>query len=150
LSLNWLGLATPRGLATLEDASIGREHMPQRSVSDLPRDLPPPFERLLTRVEELNRGRMLITRQYLHDIRAALTESARVLRPGGHLVLVIGNNQVCGQSLRNDLYATSVLESQGLTLDLSLVDNIKSRGLMTKRNKTASVISRESVLIFKK
>jgi hypothetical protein len=30
------------------------------------------------------------------------------------------------------------------------VDDIRSRGLMTKRNKTASVISREWVTVFRK
>ena len=34
--------------------------------------------------------------------------------------------------------------------DRILVDDIKSRGLMIKRNRTASIISRETVLIFEK
>jgi hypothetical protein len=37
-----------------------------------------------------------------------------------------------------------------MTLELSLIDHIKSRGLMTKRNQTASVIAREAVLVFRK
>jgi SAM-dependent methyltransferase len=124
--------------------------MPKRWVADLPKDLPKSFERLLSRIEKVNRTRMLITRQYLHDMRMAFREMARVLRPGGHVVLVIGNNQVCGESLRNDAFAKLVFDDAGLSLDLDLVDDIKSRGLMTKRNKTASMISRECVLVFKK
>lgn len=150
LSLNWLGMAAPSDLSFLESLSIGREHMPQHRILQLPADLPRPYEALLNRIEKKNPTRMLITRQYLHDMRAALKEMARVLQPGGHVALVIGNNQVCGEPLRNDTFIETVLREEGLTLDLALVDDIKSRGLMTKRNKTASVISRESVLLFKK
>ena len=45
---------------------------------------------------------------------------------------------------------TYCFKKYGLSLKLILVDDIKSRGLMTKRNRTASIISRETVLIFEK
>jgi len=150
LSLNWLRLASPEGLSSLEEMSIGREHMPRRWIADLAADLPRPFELLLSRIEKVNRTRMLITRQYLHDMRSAFQEMARVIQPGGHVVLVIGNNQVCGEPLRNDTFSKFIFGEAGLSLELDLIDNIKSRGLMTKRNKTASMISRECVLVFKK
>lgn len=37
-----------------------------------------------------------------------------------------------------------------MKLQFKLIDDIKSYGLMTKRNKTASTISCEWVLVFKK
>jgi hypothetical protein len=83
-------------------------------------------------------------------MKKALTEMARVTSAGGRIVLVVGNNMVCGEPLRNDEYVTHVLQDLGLTLEIGLLDHIKSRGLMTKRNKTASIISRESVLVFAK
>lgn len=151
LSLNWLQLASPDGLASLEGCSIGREHIPlhkRTNGCELP--LPDAYEELVNRIEDRNRHRALITRHYLSDMRAALQEMTRITRPNGHIVIVIGNNQVCGLPLRNDDYVTHTLQALGLSLDLHLIDHIKSRGLMTKRNKTASVISRESVLVFSK
>jgi hypothetical protein len=79
-----------------------------------------------------------------------LKELARVTSVDGRIVLVVGNNAVTGEVVRNDSYFSEILQNSGLELELSLLDDIKSRGLMTKRNRTASVISRESVLIFRK
>lgn len=86
----------------------------------------------------------------MQEFRTALAEMAKVVADDGKVVIVIGNNQVCGQPLRNDTYVKEVMRAQGMEVELELVDTIKSRGLMTKRNKSASVISRESVIVFRK
>lgn len=150
LSLNWLGLTHPDELAALEQQSIGREHAPSYSYRDLPDVLPKAYKDLCTRIARKNQTRGRITLEYLHDMRLALIEMARVTAKGGKVILVVGNNQVCEESLRNDEFASQVLQEAGMELQLSLIDHIKSRGLMTKRNKTASLISRESVLVFSK
>lgn len=148
ISLNWLGFVEPDKLTTLEDQSIGREHAPEFRKKMPSGELPNIFEDLLIRIKSRNELRAFITRQYLLEMKQALTEMARVTQSGGHIVLVTGNNQVCDEPLRNDEFTTHILTSLGLNVELSLIDHIKSRGLMTKRNKTASVISRESVLVF--
>lgn len=150
LSLNWLGLAGPEGLSPLEGKSIGREHVPLYRRDKISKPLPEEYEQLLQKVRNKNKTRELITRQYLYEMESALSEMARVTSKGGRIVLVVGNNQVCGEPLRNDKYVIHVLQELGLNLELDLIDHIKSRGLMTKRNKTASVISLESVLVFSK
>lgn len=150
LSLNWLGLATPERLSALEGNSIGREHLPSYREHPIREELPKLYEELLSRIKSKNELRARITRQYLHEMKNALSEMARVTAPGGHIVVIIGNNIVCSEPLRNDEYVKEVLQGQGLSLEIGLLDDIKSRGLMTKRNKTASMISRESVLVFRK
>lgn len=151
LALNWLGLASPDELARLEGKSIGREHLPkhQLSVEELA-PLPKPYSQLIRSISQTNELRAKITQRYLYEMKSAVDEASRVICPGGHIVFVIGNNQVCGESLRNDDYLVHCFRENGLELELGLIDHIKSRGLMTKRNRTASVISRESVLVFKK
>lgn len=150
LSLNWLGLANPKMLSCLEGNSIGREHFPVHRNDEIYDDLPNIYEDLLLRIEKKNPLRARITRQYLHELKAALSEMARVISANGHIVIVIGNNLVCGELVRNDSYITEILTGYDFSLDIGLIDHIKSRGLMTKRNKTASVISRECVLVFSK
>jgi tRNA G10 N-methylase Trm11 len=150
LSLNWLDLALPSDLASLEARSIGREHLPNHRYKALPDTLPPAYAALCRRIAARNEIRGKITAQYLCDLKSALAEMSRVTAKGGHIVLVIGNNEVCGETLRNDQFACHVLQEFGMTVKLKMLDHIKSRGLMTKRNKTASLISRESVLVFSK
>ena len=150
LSLNWLGFVGSTELSSLEGKSIGREHVPFRGHKEIREELPKAYEQLLRRVQQKNKTRARITRQYLHEMKDALSEMARVVSVGGSVVLVIGNNMVCGEPLRNDKYVANVLQELGLKLEIGLIDHIKSRGLMTKRNKTASMITRESVLVFTK
>lgn len=150
LSLNWLKFASPSELSALEGKSIGREHLPNFRKSNSESHLQLDFLELIRKIEKKNSLRANITERYLVELRSSLMEMARVLEYGGVAVLVIGNNQVCGETLRNDLFIIEVMEEFGLTLELNLIDHIKSRGLMTKRNKTASVISREVVLVFRK
>lgn len=92
----------------------------------------------------------MIIYSYLIEMKQALNEMIRVLKPGGYLALVIGNNMVCGRELNTQQYFSDYLSESGLELQFKLVDDIKSYGLMTKRNKTADIISREWILVFKK
>ena len=94
--------------------------------------------------------RAFLAANYLNEMKEALDESCRVLKKSGYLVIVIGNNTVCGRSFDTQLYFTSYLESKGLNVRLKLIDDIKSYGLMTKRNRTASLITREWILVFNK
>ena len=43
-------------------------------------------------------------------MRSALQESLRVLKRGGHLVLVVGNSQMAGREFATADYLSSVLE----------------------------------------
>lgn len=150
LSLNWLELTDPRSLVLLETKSMGREHVFRSKKILIEDKLPAEFAELVAKVAATNNIRARITELYLHELDQALMEIARVLAPGGIAVIVIGNNQVCGETLRTDRFIENKMAALGLKTKLRLVDTIKSRGLMTKRNKTASVISRESVLVFER
>jgi hypothetical protein len=65
-------------------------------------------------------------------------------------VLVIGNNQVCGLTLSTNEYIANAMHELGCQDELVLIDQIKSRGLLTKRNKSAAIIAREFIMVFKK
>ena len=148
LSLNWLQLADVSNLRDLEYNSIGSENI---RASRIPKSvLPDLIETQLSRIAKTNRSRSIITRTYLSELSDALNEIARVTNHNGYVVLIIGNNQVCGELLENDKFITSSLINKNFSLEISLIDNIKSRRLLTKRNKTASVITHEHILFFRK
>ncbi|WP_144373899.1 DNA adenine methylase [Vogesella urethralis] len=151
LSLNWLGLTEPCRLSELEGKSIGREHVPAFRENFEDEDLlPENFRILIKKISSINETRARITQKYLVEMDRAIAEMVRVISPNGCAAIVIGNNQVCGQVLRNDNFLIERFAAHGMGLELNLIDDIKSRGLMTKRNRTASIISRESVLVFRK
>ena len=66
------------------------------------------------------------------------------------MVIVIGNNTVCKRQFDTQDYLTDYLLGKGMQLQYKLIDDIKSYGLMTKRNKTANTISSEWVIVLKK
>jgi SAM-dependent methyltransferase len=150
LSIGWLSLAGARGLRALEDRNIGREHFTAWTALAVPSTGVPAADRMLRDIRRENPLRAHIAATYLVEMREALRESSRVLAPGGHMVLVAANNTVCGREFRTQAYLRSIAEQLGLTTRLRLTDDIRSRGLMTRRNTTASIIGREWVHVYQK
>lgn len=150
LSLGWLELCARDQLRTIESFSIGREHYRRDSYEKVVQTGLPSADRTLKRLRSINALRSHIAGNYLLEMREAFREMARVLKPARYMVLIAGNNRVCGKRFMTEHYLRRIAEKEGFTLVLRLVDDIRSRGLMTKRNKTASVITREWVLVFRK
>jgi DNA modification methylase len=150
LSLGWLGLCRSTELRSLEELSLGREHYPKASYENRLRTGISAADNALNRVEQINPLRSHIAANYLVEVRESFVEISRVLRPGGYFVLVTANNELCGMEFKVQEYLHTIAEEIGFRLVLKMVDEIRSRGLMTKRNKTASLITREWVLLFQK
>jgi hypothetical protein len=150
LSLGWLGLAPSNGLRRLEDQTIGREHHAKASWANVGSTGIDHADALIAEIAKENASRAKIVGTYLIEMRAALAEAVRVLRPGGCFVLVIGDNTVCGRRFASSDYLRLMLEGMGMMTILSLVDPIPSRGLMTRRNATAGIIASESVIVLRK
>jgi hypothetical protein len=149
LSLGWLGLASVKELKLLDRQNIGRESY-TRDERNIPTTGISSCDELVQKITKINIVRAKIVSNYIQEMKLALTEATRVLKPNCYFILIVGNNQVCNQEFNTQMYLTEFLVSNGMSLVLKLVDDIKSYGLMTKRNKTANIISREWVLIFKK
>jgi DNA modification methylase len=151
LNLGWLDMITNADtLKLLDGLSIGRENYKKSDYSVFKPTGVIEADILLEKIFEVNPLRAHIAGNYLREMRGALSETVRVLKPNGYLILVVGNNQVCGLEFQTQEYLRQILEAQGLKIVLRLIDDIQSYGLMTKRNKTANVITREWILIFKK
>lgn len=151
LSLYWLGKKLPEEIRLLNNKNIGREDYHKSEINQYIKTGIAAADAVL---ESLYRDgkheRAYIVGNYLNEMKLALDESSRVLKKGGYMVIVIGNNTVCNRPFDTQDYLTTYLESKGMQLQFKLIDDIKSYGLMTKRNKTASTISCEWVLVFKK
>ena len=150
LNIGWLGLAPEASLRTLEKCTIGREHyrLDEYAEAVLPKG-GSAIGKLKT-IRGKNPLRAHIASNFLIEMEVALLEMKRSLRRGGTLLLIVGNNTVVGEEFPTSQYVKELAEKLGLRLELELVDHIRSRGLMTKRNTTAGIISREYVQMFKK
>lgn len=150
LNIGWLGFCAASELRTYKKATIGREEYHKDEYEKYVDTGILAADRILKKLRKTNPLRSHITSNYLIEMQEALRETARVLKPKGYLLLVTANNQICGHKFRTPIYLRTIAEKLGFSLKLCLIDDIKSRGLMTKRNKTASIITREWVMLFEK
>jgi DNA modification methylase len=150
LSLGWLGLTPDCKLRPIERQSIGREHLAADEALEPSGTGVPEADCLLNVIAERNSLRARIAQRYLLEMREALSELARTMRHDGSLILVVGPNLVTGLEFPTPFFLQRIAEGLGFSTQLHLVDSIDSRGLMTKRNRTAGVIQQESVFLLKR
>lgn len=150
LNLGWLGMGSPEGIRKLNKQNIGRENILDSECHVFKTGISSADKVISILLKRGKKERAKIVTTYINEMKESLDESIRVLKKGGHFVLIIGNNTVDGIEFKTHEYLSKYLLGRGLSLELKLIDNIKSYGLMTKRNKTANIISLEWVLVFKK
>lgn len=149
LHLGWTGLAKVSELKMYDKKNIGRENYTKDEIKISKTGMAKADE-LIDTIKSINISRANIACQYLQEMKKAIDEMVRVLKKDGFIVMVIGNNKVCNFEFNTQEYLTEYIISKGLALQFKLIDDISSYGLMTKRNKTADIISREYILVFKK
>ena len=100
----------------------------------------------VAKIHDLNRHRARMLQLYLHNLDIFATELRRVLKPGGHAFLTFGTSHFAGIPLNlADCFADFASRS-GLYVAARLRDSIPSRGMITKRNASASVIRSDELL----
>ncbi len=150
LSLAWMSAIDNIHVSSVEDSCIGREHFRKSDYLTFPTTGISEADEFLLRTRKENELRAHISATYLIEMKDALTKACSLLKRGGYFVLVAGNNNVCGHEFMTVDFLAKTIESLGFSTILRVVDEIRSRGLMTKRNKTASLITREWVYVFEK
>lgn len=150
LNLGWTELSTKENLRELDKMNIGRENYVKSEYLTLKETGNKEADRLLYEIYKTNPLRAHIASNYLLEMKQAIKEAIRVLKKNKYFVLIVANNKVCNQEFHTQEYLRQFAEEEGMETVCRLIDDIKSYGLMTKRNKTASVITREWVLILKK
>ncbi|MGO4568026.1 DNA methyltransferase [Rhizobium sp. 2YAF20] len=150
LSIGWLGMAPANQLRELEKRNIGREHFYKSDYSSESASVVSSAAGVLAEIKAVNSLRAHIANTYLREMDDAAEGIVSRLRQSGHLVLVVGDNMICGHNFATSQFVKDIFLRKGLTATLELVDDIRSRGLMTKRNKTAGTIEREHVIVFQK
>lgn len=148
--LGWLDLCSPNDMMELKRKTIGREEFRLRDCEEIPRLNISSIDTAVSNVGKRDVKRAAVVGYYLYEMRKSLIEIHNALKVGGSLVLVASNNQIAGRNFPTAKYLKVLCENIGFVSKFVLVDEISSRGLMTKRNKTAGIITREYVLLCEK
>lgn len=149
LNLGWTKLASLDELNKLERVNIGRE-IHKKSDWIIKKTGIQQADIVIEEVNKNNPERAYIAYKYIEEMKTSIDEMYRILKNDGYLILIIGNNKITGQEFNTQEYLGEYAINKGMKLEFKLIDDIKSYGLMTKRNKTADIISREYVLALKK
>ena len=146
----WLGLGSHDALRAMDASMIGTERLTQDEYMKLKTVGHAIADEIIMNVFERDRHRARLMANYFEDMRTCFRALFRVLKPGGYFVIVIGDNRVLTHRVPNHQILTDLATQQGFRTELIVVDEIKSRGLMTKRNTTADVIPAEWIIVLSK
>ena len=150
LSLGWLGLCAPDELKQLDAHMLGREQFHKRQYESLVSLGDRKIDAILRKIFLVDPIRACVASTYLTELERSLSELKRVLTCGGLAIIVLGNSRIAGVEFKTTEFARTIASQIGFKARLVLTDQIHSRGLMTKRNTTASVINQETILMLEK
>jgi len=146
----WLDLGPYEAIRAMDASMMGSERILYEDYNELQQIGHPIADQIIQETYQIDRHRSRVLSKYYQDMRICINQIYRVLKSGGHLVLVIGNNRVFKQRVPNQHILKDFAIDEGFRLNVMFVDEIFSRGLMTKRNTTADLIPDEWVLVFEK
>jgi len=149
LEAYWLGQTREYQLE-INRKTIGSERISKVDCSRIDRTGLEDLDILIEEIHTSDPVRAGIVRKYFKDMKTAIAKMYEILRAKGTCVIIIGENTVKGKEVKTNEFIHRMCEETGFSLERVMLDKILSRGLMTKRNKTAGLIEHEWVLIMRK
>jgi len=147
LELFWLGY-TEKEVSDLEKASIGTEKIQNDcETSSLGIES---IDSLLDYALPISPERALMVHKYFRDMIESLREMYHVLKAGGYLIMVVGDNKVLGKRVYTYRLLADAATQIGFKEIVTLKDLIRSRSMLTKRNGTGGLIKHEYIIILRK
>lgn len=148
LELGLLGL-TQTEIKAIDKQTLGTEGV-TKAMMQKPRCLSTEQRDALVAVEELDARRAAILATYLAGLERFAHELFRLLSPGGAAFLTFGTSKFAGIEVDLASHFAHFAHRAGLKTVARLQDRIPSRGLITKRHRSASVIPTENILWLRK
>lgn len=148
MSLVWFGHRVSE-LRTIRSASIGAERAPDELRDDDPLVL---VRRAMCPDGSLTRARTRMVERYAHDLLEMTAQIARVMKPDGKAILVVGNSCLKGTFVQNSEGVSAAAQMNGLRLVTETVRYLPQRhrylpipkqgdAPLGKRMKTESVMT---------
>lgn len=146
-----LGLVPYDQLQDLDQSLVGTERIYEKDYFDLIQTGDKLADNTIKRIYKKSRKRAAIVGRFYQDMAQGMKNIHEVMRPGGRFVLVIGNNLVFNRRVQNHQILANIARDQiGFHVDFIARDEIRSRGLITKRHETSGIIGDEWVISLSK
>lgn len=146
LELFWLGLVNRKELLQLDKNQIGGENHAALNYKKLQKTGHKEIDKIVKKLFLINKKSSYIVYKYFFNMEKSLREYQRVLKRGGHCVIIIGNNTVRGVKIPISKTLIKIAKKNGFKLEEYGFDLIKNRNFMTKRNNSAEVIKKDWVI----
>jgi len=148
LELYWLGMTTETELNELQKRTIGTENV---SLKDERKNIGiDTIDKLLKKIEKISKERMLIAYEYFKNMALVFVQCYKVLKRNGFMILVVGNNKVGDLTINTAKFLTELAKKSKFKIVFVLRDEIKDRGMITKRHGSGGLIKDEYVLVLRK
>lgn len=148
LELYWLGMTTEPELSELQKETIGTESVSLRNErKDVGIDS---LDRFLKKIERMSKQRMLIAYEYFKNMSQFFVQGFRSLKKNGFMILVVGNNKIGDLTVNTAKLLIELAKKSKFKIVFVLRDEIKDRGMITKRHGTGGLIKDEFVIVLKK
>jgi len=148
LELLWLGFSE-NFIQQLQKRMIGTERVSLKEINQSNRIDVERVDRLI-RWASFSPHRAAELISYFRGMKQAFSEMHRVLKTGAYAVVVIGDNQVLGRSIGTYKLLVDIASGFGFGLEVVLKDEIRGRGMITKRHNTGGLIKEEYIVVLRK
>ncbi|MGY5875649.1 MAG: DNA methyltransferase [Candidatus Thorarchaeota archaeon] len=118
LEMYWLDLVEDGPLSKMKRKYIGTEAVYKKEYQDLGVSGYEQLDSLLERIYLSDPRRSFITFKFFEDMKEQLRETYRVLRPGGHYCIAIGNNVIRGVHVKSHEILSEIARSEDVGFEL--------------------------------
>ncbi len=148
LELCWLGMTTKAELNELQKQTIGTESI---SLKDKRGNIGiDTIDKLLEKIEKISKERMLVAYEYFKNMAQVFVQCYSLLKRNGFMILVVGNNQIGDLTVNTAKLLIELAKRSKFKIAFVLRDEIKDRGMITKRHGSGGLIKDEFVIVLKK
>lgn len=148
LELLWLGLANSDELGNLDRKTIGTERI--KATEEIQQIGIKTIDNIFNKIARVSTARAIMVSKYFNEMGIVMRNLYRVLKRNGRLILIVGNNRVCGYPIETYKLLTVLGEDIGFEVELIVKDRIRSRGMITKRHANGGLIKDEFIVMLKK
>ncbi|MGY5853412.1 MAG: DNA methyltransferase [Candidatus Thorarchaeota archaeon] len=121
LEMYWLDLVEDGPLSKMKRKYIGTETVYKNEYQELKVSEYEQLDSVLERIYESDPRRSFITFKFFEDMKEQLRETYRVLRPGGHYCMAIGNNVIRGVRVKSHEILSEIAMSDDVGFELDRV-----------------------------